>query len=95
LRRSIFQLRPSTALSGRTGFSSSAHAVEIPNFSPESGKDSTSELNPGSLLDLTYTEWLNGFPMGWIGTSLPCKPSETQRYLESRKQSFEASEKRS
>jgi len=91
LRRSIFQLKPLTARFGKTGFSSSAHAVAIPDHSPNCEDSQTLRSELGPILDLAYTEWLNGLPSGWISRLPLFPPSETLRYLQQRASSYEAS----
>ena len=83
-----FRLAPSTPRSGRTGFSSSVLDVPIQDHSPGHSnwdrEERGSSPKAGSLLDLNYTEWLNGFPKDWTHTSFVCKHLETLHFLNPR-----------
>lgn len=92
LRRSYYLLKPSDARSGKIGSSWSVPSWEVPARSPENQDGSKDLKSPrGSLLDLAYTEWLNGLPSGWISSSRDSMPSETRLYLDRRARSFERS----
>lgn len=89
LRRSYFLLKPSAARFGKIDSTWSLPKWTIPDRSPENSEGTRDlRVQRGPLLDLTYIEWLNGLPPGWISSLPDFPPSETQAYLEWRAQSL-------